>query len=279
MRVRGEGEGKTALVTGASAGIGWHLAREFASHGFDLVLVARSAERLEGLSKDVADRFGVRALVRATDLASPGAPRALFDDLAQRGIPVEVLVNDAAVMQFGRFHEIPLEGLLRLLELNAAALTALTRLFVEPMVRGGGGRILNVASLAAFQPLPGAALYAATKALIVSLSEALAMELQESGVTVTALCPGYTTTRMLDDIPGSRELAARMPKGVVMDPAEVARIGCRACLDGVSLVVPGVPNQIMARLVGWQPRWLLRALGAFLFRRVVQEPGPAAPRS
>ena len=269
MHARGEGEGKTALVTGASAGIGWHLAREFAAHGFDLVLVARSAERLEGLARDLVDRYGIRALVRPTDLVAPGAPRALFDELSQRGIPIEVLVNDAGVLRFGRFHETPLEDLLRLLDLNAGALTAMTRLFVEPMLRGGGGRILNVASLAAFQPMPAAALYAATKAFVVSLSEALATELGGSGVTVTALCPGYTATRMLDDVPGSRELAARLPKRLVMDPEEVARVGYRACCDGVPLVVPGVPNQIMARLVAFQPRWLLRALAGILFRRLV----------
>lgn len=269
MRARGEGEGKTALVTGASAGIGWHLAREFAAHGFDLVLVARSTDKLEALAKDLSDRYGVRALVRPTDLLASGAPRALFDDLSREGVPIEVLVNDAGVMQFGRFQEMPLESLLDLVSLNAAALTAMTRLFLEPMLRGGGGRILNVASLAAFQPIPAMALYGATKAFIVSLSEALGMELRDSGVTVTALCPGYTTTRMLDSIPGLDDFSRRMPSGLIMDPAEVARVGYRACLDGEPVVVPGMSNQIMARLVGMQPRWLLRALGGFLFRRVV----------
>lgn len=269
MRVHGEGAGKTALVTGASAGIGWHLAREFAAHGFDLVLVARSADKLEALARDVADRHGVRAHVRPADLLAPGAPREIFDELSRRGIPIEVLVNDAGVMQFGRFHEATVESLLDLLSLNAGALTAMTRLFVEPMLRGGGGRILNVASLAAFQPMPAAALYAATKAFVVSLSESLSAELEHSGVTVTALCPGYTATRMIDDVPGSRELAARLPKAIVMDPEEVARVGYRACVDGVPVVVPGVPNQILARLVGVQPRWLLRALAGFLFRRMV----------
>lgn len=269
MRVRGEGEGKTALVTGASAGIGWHLAREFAAHGFDLVLVARSVEKLEALAKELSDLHGVRALVRPTDLLAPDAPRAIFEDLSRQGVPIEVLVNDAGVMQFGRFQEMTLGSLLDLVSLNATALTAMTRLFVEPMLRGGGGRILNVASLAAFQPVPAMALYGATKAFIVSLSEALAMELRGSGVTVTALCPGYTTTRMLDAIPGLDEFSERMPSGLIMDPAEVARVGFRACLAGEPLVVPGVSNQIMARLVGLQPRWLLRALGGFLFRRVV----------
>jgi len=269
VRVRGEGEGKTALVTGASSGIGWHLAREFAAHGFDLVVVARSGEKLEALARNVADHYGVRTLVRPADLLAPGAANELFDDLSRRGIPIEVLVNDAGVMQFGRFHEMPLERLLDLVSLNAGALTAMTRLFVEPMVRGGGGRILNVASLAAFQPIPSMALYGATKAFIVSLSEALVTELQDTGVTVTALCPGYTTTRMLDDIPGSWDLAARMPSGLILDPAEVARVGYRACMDGTAVVVPGMSNQILARLVGVQPRWLLRALGNFLFRRVV----------
>jgi hypothetical protein len=269
MRVRGEGEGKTALVTGASSGIGWHLAREFASHGFDLVLVARSAEKLEGLAKDVADRYGVRALARPTDLLAPGAPSELFDDLARRGIPIEVLVNDAGVMHFGKFHEMPLEGLLSLVSLNAGALTAMTRLFVEPMIRGGGGRVLNIASLAAFQPMPSMAVYAATKAFIVSLSEALAAELGGTGVTVTALCPGYTATQMLDDIPGVTEFASRLPRTLVMDPEQVARRGYRACLDGEAVVVPGVSNQVMMRLVGMQPRWLLRALGEALFRRIL----------
>jgi short-subunit dehydrogenase len=269
MRMRGEGEDKTALVTGASAGIGWHLAHEFAAHGFDLVLVARSREALEKLADELSNRFGVNAFVRTTDLSSPDAPRQLFDDLAQREIPIEVLVNNAGVIQFGRFHEIPLENLLGLLSLNAGALTAMTRLFVEPMLRGGGGRILNVASVAAFLPLPAAALYAATKAFVVSLSEALAIELQDTGVTVTALCPGLTATRMFDEVPGSPELAARLPKGIVMDPVEVARIGYRGCVDGVSVVVPGLPNQLMARLVGLHPRWLVRALGGLVFRRMV----------
>jgi hypothetical protein len=133
MRVGGEGEGKTALVTGASTGIGWYLAREFAAHGFELVLVARSAEKLEALAKQVADRYRVRALARPLDLLEPGAPRDLFDDLSRRGIPIEVLVNNAGVMRFGRFHEMPLESLLAVLCLNAGALTALTRLFVERM--------------------------------------------------------------------------------------------------------------------------------------------------
>jgi len=269
VRVHGEGGGKTALVTGASAGIGWHLAREFAAHGFDLVLVARSADKLEALASEVAERYGVRALVRPADLLAPGAPRELFDELSRRGIPIEVLVNDAGVMQFGRFHEMSVERLLELVSLNAGALTAMTRLFVEPMVRGGGGRILNVASLAAFQPVPAMALYGATEAFIVSLSEALGTELRDSGVTVTALCPGYTTTRMLDDVPGSRDLAARMPRGMILDPAEVARVGYRACVDGVPVVVPGVSNQVLARLMGVQPRWLLRALGDFVFRRLM----------
>jgi uncharacterized protein len=269
MRVHGEGKGKTALVTGASAGIGWHLAREFAAHGFDLVLVARSKEGLERLADELSDRFGVHVLVRPTDLVSPGAPRELFDDLARREIPIEILVNNAGMMQFGRFHEIPIESLLGLVRLNAGALTAMMRLFVEPMLHGGGGRILNVASVAAFLPMPAAAVYAASKAFVVSLSEALAMELQDSGVTVTALCPGYTATRMLDDVPGSRELAARLPRGIVMDPVEVARVGYRACIDGVSVVVPGLPNQLMARLLNLQPRWLVRALSGLVFHRLM----------
>lgn len=269
MSARGEGEGKTALITGASAGVGWHLAREFAEHGFALVLVARRAARLEALASQISKEFGVDTHVLPADLTEPGAPQALFDELVRRGIPVDVLVNDAGAMQFGRFKDASLEQVLGLVDLNTRALLSMTRLFAEPMIRGGGGRILNVASTAAFQPIPSMAVYAATKAFTLSLGEALSEELREEGVRVTTLCPGFTDTDMIDDVKGARDLAARMPSGAVLPPDRVAHEGYKACMEGVPVHVPGVSNQLAVRLIGLQPRWLVRALGGFIGRRVV----------
>ncbi|MBW2397353.1 MAG: SDR family oxidoreductase [Deltaproteobacteria bacterium] len=264
---RREGTGKTALVTGASAGIGRGLALEFASHGFDLVLVARSAGKLEHAAQEARERFGVEALVLPLDLQGRDAPQSLFDDLSARQIPIEVLVNNAGILSQGAFREMAVEPILDMLHLNTRALTILTRLFLEPMIQGGGGRVLNVASVGGFFPSPSMAVYAATKAYVISLSEALAEELQDTGVTVTALCAGFTTTEMLDEINGARSLAAQMPQGLIMDPDAVAREGYQACMEGEPVRVPGVPNQIAVRVLGWQPRGMVRALLGALGRR------------
>lgn len=269
MSARGEGEGKTALITGASSGIGWHLAKEFARHGFGLVLVARTASKLEDLASQVSDEFGVDALVLPTDLTQPGAPRELYDDLGRRGVPIEVLVNDAGMMHFGHFQDASLDELLALVDLNNRALLAMTRLFLEPMIRGGGGRVLNVASVGSFQPMPSMAVYGATKAFTLSLGEALSEELRDTGVRITTLCPGFTDTDMIDSVGGARDLAARMPAGAVLEPGRVAREGYKACMEGVPVHIPGISNQLAVRLIGLQPRWLVRALGGFIGRRAL----------
>ncbi len=265
---RREGAGKTALVTGASMGIGRSLALEFAAHGFDLVLVARSADKLAGVAEEARQKFGVEATVLPLDLLDRDAPQSLFDDLAERRIPIEVLVNNAGFLSHNAFRDTELAPILDMLHLNVRALTLLTRLFLEPMVEGGGGRIMNVASIGGFFPSPSMAVYGATKAYVISLSEALAEELQDTGVTVTALCAGYTTTGMLDEIEGARSLAEQMPHGLIMDPEEVARDGYQACIEGVPVRVPGVPNQIAVRVLGWQPRGMVRALLGAVGRRV-----------
>ena len=267
MAVRGEGAGKTALVTGASAGIGRELARVFASHAFDLVLVARSATRLEELASELRERCGVRVTPLPIDLVAPGAPQALFEELRERGIAVEILVNNAGTLEFGPMVELPVERLLEMVNLNVAALTVLMRLFIEPMIEGGGGRVLNVGSIVGFQPGPSMAVYAATKSYILSLSEALSEELRDSGISVTALCPGFTTTQMADKITWIESWLARAPAAVMMDPVDVAREGYDACMAGVPIRVPGVSNQIVMRILSVQPRWLLRVLGGILARR------------
>jgi short-subunit dehydrogenase len=257
---RGEGVGKTALITGASAGIGRSLAFEFASHGFDLVLVARSADKLEGVAEEARSRHGVRALVEPLDLLDPDAPKRLFDDLSARRIPIEVLVNDAGVLKHGWFRDMPVDRISDMVLLNVRALTILTRLFLEPMVEGGGGRILNVASIGGFFPSPTMAVYGATKAYIISLSEALSEELRETGVTVTALCPGFTTTEMINEIAGGASLKDQVPSGIIMDPDSVAKDAYRACMEGVPVRVPGVPNRLAVRVLGWQPRGVVSSL-------------------
>jgi short-subunit dehydrogenase len=261
---RGEGAGKTALVTGASAGIGRELALEFAAHGFDLVLVARTAEKLEQVAEEARRLHGVEARVEPRDLLDSDTPRRLFDDLAAQRIPIEVLVNDAGLLEHGWFQEMEVDQIVAMLELNVRALTVMTRLFLTPMVAGGGGRILNVASIGGFFPSPSMAVYAATKAYILSFSEAIAEELKDTGVTVTALCPGFTTTHMVDAIEGVNTLMDLAPSGIIMDPVTVARDGYKACMEGEPVRVPGLHNQIAVRVLGWQPRGVLRSLlGAF----------------
>lgn len=257
----------TALITGASSGIGLELAKIFARNGFDLVLVARREHRLRTLASELESDPRARATVLPADLLAEEAPRRLFDAVAEAGIEVDVLVNDAGVLDLGAFREIPLASHLRLIELNVSALVALTHLWVPAMVARGSGRILNVASLAAFQPVPSLAVYAATKAFVLSLTEALSEELRGTGVTVTALCPGLTHTDMVDRAQASSEAMRNLPGVLVADVESVARDGFRACMAGRVVAVPGLSNRLYSRLVGSYPRALVRAVGGFLGRR------------
>jgi hypothetical protein len=257
-----------ALVTGASAGIGTHLAREFAARGHDLVLVARSRERLRELAGELASAHGREVAVVPLDLAQPESPRRLFDTLRRRRIGVDVLVNNAGVLQMGRFDAIDGARHAALIDLNVRALTALTHLFLAPMLAAGRGRILNVASIAAFHPLPLLASYAATKAFVLALSEGLATELAGSGVSVTALCPGVTDTAMYGQIRHSRKATARLPDFMVSDPREVARAGVQACLDGRAICVPGLVNELTALGGSAMPRRVRRALWGAAARMV-----------
>jgi hypothetical protein len=213
----------TALITGASFGIGLELARIFAREDYNLVLVARSADKLRQLASELEKAHGTRSLILAVDLTEPGAPAYVLDQTTRADIQVDVLVNNAGFGQYGLFAENDLEECLRQIQLNVTTLTHLTRLYLPAMIerakvgttteRKSGG-ILNVASTAAFQPGPLMAVYFATKAYVLHFSEALANELNGSGVTVTALCPGATATEF-----HKRECNSR-------EPAEVRRNGC-----------------------------------------------------
>jgi short-subunit dehydrogenase len=252
---RGHGDRQTALVTGASSGIGAALATLFARDRYELVLVARSEEALNRTAEALRSRHGIAATVLATDLARPAAAQQIFDELRGRGIGVDVLVNNAGFATFGRFDEIPTEQDLELLQVNVVALTHLTKLFLPGMVARRRGRILNVASTAGFQPGPLMAVYYASKAYVLSLSEALANELQGTSVTVTALCPGPTTT-------GFQKRAAMEDSKLVagrrlMSAEAVAKAGYKGMQQGDVIVVPGLQNRVLAEAVRLLPRRLV----------------------
>jgi hypothetical protein len=258
----------TALITGASSGIGEALARCFARDGHRLVLVARGADRLQALAAALRADHGTRADVLPADLAQPGAAAALAAALRRRRRTVDVLVNNAGVLEQGAFCDITAERQQRLIALNVGGLTEMLAAFVPPMRQRGRGRVLNVASIAAFQPLPGLASYAASKAYVLSLSESLAEELRGSGVTVTALCPGITATAMLSGATADNARLADLPSFLIGDVDAVAAEGYRACLAGEAIVVPGVINRAATLAAGATPRWLMRRIAGALRRRV-----------
>lgn len=233
-----------ALVTGASSGIGRAIARRLAVRGHDLVLVARSEGELRALAAEVEGADGARAEVLPADLSDPVAVDALVERVEVRGIPVEVLVNNAGFGLYGPFVEEDPERERAMIQVNALALTALCRRFVPAMVERGHGRVLNVASTAAFQPGPLMAVYYATKAYVLSFSVALAVELEETGVTVTTLCPGPTRTGFARAAGAGR--SALFAGGAGMDVETVARKGVEAMLAGERIAIPGVKNRLGA---------------------------------
>jgi short-subunit dehydrogenase len=245
------GRNPLALVTGASGGIGYELARILARHGHDLVLVARSADKLAALAERLELDHGIQVRAIAKDLARPEAAAEIHEWLAAEGLAVDVLVNNAGMGLLGKFAEIGIEGDVEMLRLNVEAPTLLTRLLLPAMLERGSGRILNLSSTAGFQPGPLMAVYYATKAYVLSFSEALANEVAGTGVTVTALCPGPTQTGFSSRA-GSEQ--SRLFKGPTMDARTVAEIGYAALMAGKPVVIPGHRNRILAFGVRLTPR-------------------------
>jgi short-subunit dehydrogenase len=244
----------TALVTGASGGIGEELARLFAADGHDLVLLARSRDKLARLSEELGGKHGVAARVMVSDLARPEAPREIFEELTGAGVTVDALVNNAGFGSYGLFAETELKSELELLQVNVVALTHLSKLFLPGMIARRRGYLMNVASTAAFQPGPLMAVYYASKAYVLSLSEALANECAGTGVVVNALCPGPTETGFVAAAGmGDSKLFDR----AVMDARTVAEAGYRGLLAGKTIVIPGLRNNLLARSIGFFPRHLV----------------------
>lgn len=269
MAVSKKRRADTALITGASSGIGQALAKCFARDGHRLVLVARNPAKLDALAASLAAEYGVKAWVQPTDLAQPGAARALAMALKRQRVDVDVLVNNAGVLQQGPFTTTPAQRHQELIDLNVAGLTGMLAQFLPPMCERRHGRVLNVASIAAFQPIPSLATYAATKAYVLSLSESLAEELEGCGVTVTALCPGITATNMLSGATAANRRLAKLPGFLIGDAEEVAAEGYRACMQGVVIKVPGILNLTATLASRATPKWLLRRIAGTLARRAV----------
>lgn len=246
---------KTALITGASTGIGRELALLFAKEGHSLVLVARNEQKLLELAGELKEKFGISVKVIPKDLSLARSPSEIFIELQEAGIFIDSLVNNAGVGGHGPFAQTDLDTELDMIQLNLVSLTHLTKLFLKEMLKRGSGKILNVASTAAFQPGPLMAIYYATKASVLSFSEALAEELRGTGVTVTCLCPGPTQTEFQERAGVGRLRLFDLTR--MMTAEEVARVGYNGLMRGKRIVIPGIMNQLFVFLVRLGPRSLI----------------------
>jgi len=255
---------QTALITGASAGIGRELAKLFAKGGYSVVLAARNGARLDQFADELQRQFTISVKAFALDLGSASAPQFLFDQVERENIGIDVLVNNAGYGKLGAFADVPLEESLGQIELNITALTHLTKLFLGPMLERKSGKILNVASTAGFQPGPLMAVYYATKAYVISFSEALANELSGSGVTVTCLCPGATDTEFQKRAGTEETLLFKLRP---MTAKAVAQDGYRALMKGKPLVISGLKNWLLAESLRISPRRVVTAVSRRLIER------------
>lgn len=253
-----------AFITGASSGIGLELAKVFARNGYNLVLVARNQKAMNRLAAELHHSYGTKAIVLPKDLSTPNAADELFRVLRKKKVSVDVLVNDAGFGTFGLFVESDIRNELHLLQVNIAALTHLTQLFAGEMIKRGEGKILNVASTAAFQPGPMMSTYYASKAYILSFSEALATELRGTGVIVSCLCPGLTATEFHKRAHMRNVYLVR--RTFMMGAAPVAEIAYKGLMRGKRVIIPGLLNKIGTIAVRVMPRMLTLAIVQFLHK-------------
>ncbi len=247
-----------ALVTGASSGIGLELAKQFAAHGHDLVITSRHRDALEAVAGTIEGKFGVKVTVIPDDLTDPDAPQRLFDAIRADNIDVHFLVNNAGFGLGGEFADTDIMRELELIQVNIAALTHLTKLFLPGMLKRKSGKILNIASIAAFQPGPLMAVYYASKAYVLSFSEALDEELRDSGVSVTCLCPGATDTNFAETARVSN--SKLFTKVGVAKADDVAKYGYETMMRGDRVAIFGIRNKIMIQSERFAPRNLVTKL-------------------
>ncbi|MBT2255735.1 SDR family NAD(P)-dependent oxidoreductase [Priestia megaterium] len=242
---------KTVFITGASGGIGKELANRFAKDGYNMVLVARSEGKLAELAKEYREAYDVQVTVYAKDVSLPGVAEEIASDLKKKEITVDYLVNNAGFGLYGEFLETQLEQEMNMIDVNIKALTIMTKLFLPDMVKRRRGGVMNVASVGAFYPGPLMSVYFATKAYVLSFTEALENELSGTGVTVTALCPGPTATGFT----GRAELgSSKLYKSGVMEVGEVADEAYRDFLRGKTLIIPGAVHRFITSLPRLLPR-------------------------
>ena len=246
---------KTALVTGASTGIGNEISRLLAQDGYNLVLIARNEEKLKILSSELEDKYNIFAKVIVKDLSNPNSSQEIFNETQGMGLNISILINNAGYGSFGEFLDSKIENELNMLNVNVLSLTYLTYLYGREMIKLGGGKILNVASTAAFQAGPLMTVYYASKAYVLHFSEALANELQIHNITVTTLCPGPTKTNFQKraEMQESKLVSGRR----IMDAAFVASEGYKGMKVGRTLVIPGIQNKVMSLGVKFLPRGIV----------------------
>lgn len=256
----------TALITGASSGIGLELSQVFARTGHDVILVARSEDKLQALKNELSNKYDIEATVFCHDLTDTKAPQTLFDQIQQSGQTVDVLVNNAGYGDYSEFAQSDWAKLEGMILLNVLALTHLSRLFLPGMIQRGHGKVLNLASTAAFQPGPMMAVYFATKAYVLSFSEAIAAETSEQGINVSVICPGPTQSDFIDRANmGEMAYASESVRDNLPTSAEVAQFSYNALQKGQLVAVHGIANKVMALSTRFAPRSLvLRGVKRFM---------------
>jgi short-subunit dehydrogenase len=254
---------KTALITGASSGIGEVFARELAKKGCHLILVARSQKKLEQLAHELQSTHSIRAVAIPTDLTHTVAPQKLAEDVASLGLTVDILINNAGFGTLGTFDQVAESRILQEIQLNVTSLTELTHLFIGPMIQRHSGLIINVASMTAFQPVPFMAVYGATKAYVLSFTEALWAENHGNGVQVLALCPGETKSSF-HVTSGSDSLKSKR-----MEPIEVVNAAFEAVEQDRSYKIAGRNNYVMAQFPRFLPRRIILNYAKRVFRPVL----------
>jgi len=254
-------DGRVAIITGASAGIGVALARELAAGGTNLVLTARRRDRLAGLAGELSTKHDVRTLVCVADLAQPLGPQQIFSFTEEKNITIDLLVNNAGFGAYGEFHKTRLDRLIEMTQVNVTAVVHLTHLFLPGMIARGSGDILIVASTAAFQAVPYISTYAATKVFDLHFAEGLAEEVRQYGIHVCALCPGSTETEFFQ-VAGQRNHTRRAPESA----EKVAHVGLAGLAAGKSSVISGFTNWLGAEAVRFFPRRTVASIAGGIFR-------------
>jgi len=255
--------GRWALITGASGGIGYELCRLFALDGFNVVLVSRNAEQLANVARELEHLYSSKSFVLPKDMSDPAAAGEIHAEVRKQGISIDILVNNAGFGDLGSFAMEAWEVQRQMLQVNITGLVQLTRLFLPEMIKHRQGRILNISSTAAFSPVPYMAVYAAAKAFVLSFTQALSAELEGTGITATALCPGVTSTGFARRAKTEHTWLVRLNR---MNAADVARIGYRALMKGRARVVPGWFNKLLTGSIRFSHPALLLKVSKILMR-------------